>query len=117
MGRMVRGGCQTCQHDMEIALRQRVAARNLHNEGVAQQDLHLCKDRVGERSDDLDARRSGNRHALLGVRHVLDDVALEALHVYPSVHVYTLPPPSPLLTYPLSSAIVPCFHQPLEVFK
>ena len=117
MGRTMRG--MTCECDIEIALRHGLAACDLIDELVPQQDLHLREGRFGERCEVLDALGGGSYHTVLGFHHVLNDVALKAVPVYPPVHLrvrITLPP-SPPLTYPLSSAIVPCFHQPLEVFK
>ena len=113
MGRTGRG--MTCECDIEIALRHGLAACDLIDELVPQQDLHLREGRFGERCEVLDALGGGSYHTVLGFHHVLNDVALKAVPVHPPVRI-TLPP-YPLLTYPLSSAIVPCFHQPLEVFK
>ena len=117
MGRMVSG--MTCERDIDIALWYGLAASDLHDESVPQHDLHLREGRLGVRCEDLDARCGSTRLAILRLRHVLDDVVLEVIPSHPCVHsrVRITLPPSPPLTYPLSSAIVPCFHQPLEVFK
>ena len=96
MGRVAGG--MTCERDIEIALRHGLAASDLIDELVPQQDLHLCEARLGERCEVLDARGGGSYLAVLGFRHVLNDVVLEVIPSHPRVHVYTLPSPPPLLT-------------------
>ena len=115
MGRVARG--MICERDIKIALRHGLAASDLHDESVPQHDLHLREGRLGVRREDLDAHCGGTRLAILRFRHVLDDVVVEVIPSHPRVHVYTLPSIPPLLTYPLSSAIAPCFRQLLEMFK
>ena len=58
MGRTGRG--MTCECDIEIALRHGLAACDLIDELVPQQDLHLCEARLGERCEVLDARGGGS---------------------------------------------------------
>ena len=84
MGRMVSG--MTCERDIEIALWDGLAACDLMDKLVPQQDLHLCECRLGERCEVLDARGGGSYLAVLGFHHVLNDVALKAVPVYPPVH-------------------------------
>ena len=51
MGRVARG--MTCERDIEIALRHGLAACDLIDELVPQQDLHLREGRFGERCEVL----------------------------------------------------------------
>ena len=81
MGRMVSG--MTCERDIEIALWDGLAACDLIDKLVPQQDLHLCECRLGERCEVLDALGGGSYHTVLGFHHVLNDVALKAVPVYP----------------------------------
>ena len=93
MGRTGRG--MTCECDIEIALRHGLAACDLMDKLVPQQDLHLCECRLGERCEVLDALGGGSYHTVLGFHHVLNDVALKAVPVHPPVHSrvrITLPP-------------------------
>ena len=93
MGRTMRG--MTCECDIEIALRHGLAACDLIDELVPQQDLHLREGRLGGRCEDLDARCGSTRLAILRLRHVLDDVVLEVIPSHPCVHSrvrITLPP-------------------------
>ena len=116
MGRTMRG--MTCECDIEIALRHGLAACDLIDELVPQQDLHRCESRLGERCEVLDARGGGSYLAVLGFRHVLNDVVLEVIPSHPRVHVYALPSTPPLLTYPpCHPQMVPCIDQLQEMFK
>ena len=93
MGRTMRG--MTCECDIEIALRHGLAACDLIDELVPQQDLHLREGRLGERCEVLDARGGGSYHTVLGFHHVLNDVDLEVIPPHPCVHLRvrsTLPP-------------------------
>ena len=58
MGRIVSG--MTCERDIEIALWDGLAACDLIDKLVPQQDLHLCECRLGERCEVLDARGGGS---------------------------------------------------------
>ena len=89
MGRTGRG--MTCECDIEIALRHGLAACDLMDKLIPQQDLHLCECRLGERCEVLDARGGGSYLAVMGSRHVFNDVVLEVIPWHPCVHVYTLP--------------------------
>ena len=96
MGRVARG--MTCERDIEIALWYGLAACDLIDELVPQQDLHLREGRLGERCEVLDALGGGSYHTVLGFHHVLNDVALKAVPVHPPVHSrvrITLPPLRP----------------------
>ena len=57
MGRTGRG--MTCECDIEIALRHGLAACDLIDELVPQQDLHLREGRLGERREVLEANGHG----------------------------------------------------------
>ena len=93
MGRTGRG--MTCECDIEIALRHGLAACDLMDKLVPQQDLHLREGRLGERCEVLDARGGGSYHTVLGFHRVLNDVDLEVIPSHPCVHLRvrsTLPP-------------------------
>ena len=117
MGRMVSG--MTCERDIEIALWDGLAARDLIDELVPQQDLHLCESRLGERCEVLDARGGGSYLAVLGFRHVLNDVVLEVMPSHPRVHsrVRITVPPSTSDIPPYHPQTVPCIDQLQEMFK
>ena len=53
MGKVAGG--MTCERDIEIALRHGLAACDLMDKLIPQQDLHLCECRLGERCEVLDA--------------------------------------------------------------
>ena len=109
-----------------------LAACDLIDELVPQQDLHLCEARLGERCEVLDARGGGSYLAVLGFRHVLNDVVLEVMPSPPRVHSrvrITVPPSTsdipPIIRkrYPASiscrkcsnrSAMAPGGEQPAE---
>ena len=117
MGRIVSG--MSCGRDIEIALWYGLAACDLIDELVPQQDLHLCEARLGERCEALDARGGGSYLAVLGFRHVLNDVVLEVMPSHPRVHSrvrITVPPPASDI--PLSPPqMEPCIDQLQEMFK
>ena len=117
MGRMVRG--MTCERDIEIALWYGLGACDLCDELVPQQDLHFCECRLGERCEVLDARGSGSCLAVLGFRHVLNDVVLEVIPSHPRVHsrVRITVPPSTSDIPPYHPQTVPCIDQLQEMFK
>ena len=117
MGRTMRG--MTCECDIEIALRNGLAACDLIDELVPQQDLHLCESRLGERCEVLDARGGGSYLAVLGFRHVLNDVVLEVMPSHPRVHsrVRITVPPSTSDIPPYHPQTVPCIDQLQEMFK
>ena len=91
----------TCECDIEIALRHGLAACDLIDELVPQQDLNFCKSRLGERCEVLDARGGGSYHTVLGFHHVLNDVDLEVIPSHPCVHLRVRS------TFPLSAPDIP----------
>ena len=117
MGRVARG--MTCERDIKIALRHGLAASDLHDESVPQHDLHLREGRLGQRCEVLDARGGGSYLAVLGFRHVLNDVVLEVMPSHPRVHsrVRITVPPSTSDIPPYHPQTVPCIDQLQETFK
>ena len=117
MERMVSG--MACERGIEIALWDGLSACDLMDKLVPQQDLHLCECRLGERCEVLDARGSGSCLAVLGFRHVLNDVALEVIFSHPRVHsrVRITVPPSTSDIPPYHPQTVPCIDQLQEMFK
>ena len=117
MGKVAGG--MTCERDIEIALRHGLAACDLIDELVPQQDLHLREGWIGERNEVLDAHGGGSYLAVMGFRHVLNDVVLEVMPSHPRVHsrVRITVPPSTSDIPPYHPQTVPCIDQLQEMFK